>query len=81
LPGHFDGHNLVGLLSAVHEEVIRSKQALLRAYAPMLQYPHPKMQAKKEVSSRRDGGTAGTTMEANAVSLALDRLAADVATG
>ena len=60
--------SLVALLRSIPDEVIRKKRALLRAHAPKLQYPYPKMATKSTVKDTAP----------NAVSLAIERLAADL---
>ena len=73
------GH-LMEHLRGIPDEVIKEKQRLLREYAPLLSYPYPKLQqsSKKKhgimVLQPRGGGT-------NAVTMAIARLAADVAVG
>ncbi len=74
-PLRFDGKSLVDILGDVPADAVQAKQALLRRYAPMLQYPYPKMLPK---SSAQAGEVPSGP---NAVSLALDRLAGDVAEG
>ena len=61
-------------------QVIEEKRALLRKYAPLLQYPYPKMLRPAAEGAARLGGAAAEGGR-NAVTLALDRLAADVAVG
>jgi len=62
---------LLAHLRAVPADVIRSKQELLRSYAPLLSYPYPKLLSSKQVRSEQEGRD-------NAVTLAIQRLAADV---
>ena len=69
--------DLMAHLHAVPASVIRSKQALLREYAPLLQYPYPKLHEPKQRGASQANAAAGGPP--NAVTLAIDRLAADIA--
>ena len=65
------GRSLLDALRAVPAEVRATKQAMLRRYAPWLSYSYPKL---RPAASPAPPGR-------NAVSLAVERLAADVLPG
>lgn len=65
--------SLMQHLRAVPATVIASKQALLRKYAPLLQYSYPKLRAPTAA-----GGSGAPATGDNAVALAMQQLAADV---
>lgn len=64
--------DLLAFLRAIPPSVIEEKRRLLRKYAPLLTYPYPKMIAQKGTADAMPRG-------ANAVTMAVERLAADVA--
>jgi len=88
--GGAGGGALLRQLRAVPQEAIAERQALLRKYAPLLRFPYPKLSAKPRgraastVASGVSGHDSGhdelaSREEDNAVSLTLERIAADVA--
>jgi hypothetical protein len=85
IPTSADGV-LMEQLRAVPPGLIAHKQALLRKYAPLLAYPYPRLVTPSAKRAKHgDGGSAaGVTAAAaargaNAVTMAISRLAADVA--
>ena len=73
--------DLMAHLRAVPDGLIAHKQRLLRAYAPLLAYPYPKMlhAASKARAAGGRGDAPSAARGANAVTMAVARLAADVA--
>ena len=79
------GGRLMEHLRAVPRPLVAAKQRLLRRYAPLLRYPYPKLRQPtldvdvRTKPPRGEAGAAGLWARPNAVTLAIERLARDVA--